>query len=213
MTPASYRCKTPGTAGAPDLPHHPPERIVVMPSEMFAESSAVISDCGRYRYRLDRDCAPDGRSFGPRMAWIMVNPSTADAEQDDATIRRVVGFSRRHSCFRVTVGNLFAYRATDVRELKRVADPVGPENDIYLRGIMHEAQCVVVAWGPLAKQPKGLRDRFKRVAEIAEQMKRPLWCFGTANDGQPRHPLMLAYDTPLVPWSPEPGIRTSGGEG
>jgi hypothetical protein len=134
------------------------------------------------------------------MAWIMVNPSTADGETDDATIRKVVGFSRRHNCFRVTVGNLFAYRATDVRELKRVADPVGPENDDYLRRIIHEAQCVVVAWGPLAKQPRALRGRFRRVVELADG--KPLRCFGTANDGHPRHPLMLPYDTPLIEWSP-----------
>lgn len=136
-------------------------------SDLLSESSAVISDCGLYRYRLDRDYAPAGRSFGPRMAWIMVNPSTADAETDDATIRKVVGFARRHNCSRVTVGNLFAYRATDVRELRNAADPIGPDNDDYLKRIIREAQCVVVAWGPLAKQPKHLRDRFKRVIEIA----------------------------------------------
>jgi hypothetical protein len=173
-----------------------------MDSDLFVDSSAVISDCGLYRYRLDRDYAPVGRSFGPRMAWIMVNPSTADAETDDATIRKVAGFARRHSCFRVTVGNLFAYRATDVRELKTAVDPVGPENDDYLRQIMDEAQCVVVAWGPVAKQPKPLRHRYGRVVELAQG--KPLWCFGTAQDGHPRHPLMLAYDTPLVPWKASP---------
>jgi hypothetical protein len=165
-----------------------------------AASSAIISECGLYRYRLDRDAAPAGRSFGPRMAWIMVNPSTADAETDDATIRKVVGFSRRHNCFRVTVGNLFAYRATDVRALKSASDPIGPDNDGHLRQIIREAQCVVVAWGPVAKQPKSLRDRFKQVVELASD--KSLWCFGTANDGHPRHPLMLAYDTPLIPWGP-----------
>jgi len=170
-----------------------------MAEGLFAEGSAVISPCERYRYRLDREAAPAGRSFGPRMAWIMVNPSTADGETDDATIRKVVGFSRRHGCFRVTVGNLFAYRATDVRELKSAADPVGPDNDEHLKRIIREAQCVVVAWGLLAKQPKALRDRYRRIVELASG--KPLWCFGTAADGHPRHPLMLAYETPLVPWT------------
>lgn len=169
-------------------------------TDLLTNSSAVISDCGQYRYRLDRDLVPLGRAFGPRMSWIMVNPSTADAENDDATIRKVIGFSRRHNCFRVTVGNLFGLRATDVRELKRADDPVGPENDEYLRRIMEDAQCVVVAWGPLAKQPKHLRGRFHRVREIAAQLGKPLWCLGTAKDGHPRHPLMLAYETPLVRW-------------
>jgi hypothetical protein len=103
----------------------------------------------------------------------------------------------------VTVGNLFAYRATDVRELKNAADAVGPDNDEHLRQMMREAQCVVVAWGPLAKQPKALRGRFRRVVELAGG--KPLWCFGTANDGQPRHPLMLGYDTPLIAWNTREG--------
>jgi hypothetical protein len=79
--------------------------------------SAVISPCGAYRYRLER---PD--VFGDfSTAVIMVNPSTADATENDATIRKLIGFRNHHSWGHIIVGNLFAYRATDVRELGAVA--------------------------------------------------------------------------------------------
>lgn len=158
--------------------------------------SAIISPCGLFRYRLERHAL----SGAGAVAWIMVNPSTADASQDDATIRKVIGFSNRMGAGWAIVGNKFAYRATDVRELKTCRDPTGPENDAHLADIIREAPTVIVAWGPLAKLPKHLHRRWRRIAEMADGIGRPLMCFGTAQDGHPRHPLMLAYDTPLVEW-------------
>lgn len=158
--------------------------------------SAIISDCGLYRYRLERH----GLSGAGSVAWIMVNPSTADATEDDPTIRKVIGFSERMGAGWAIVGNKFAYRATDVRDLRGARDPGGPENDAHLAAIMRDAATVIVAWGPLAKLPPPLRRRWFKVARIADEIGRPLMCFGTAQDGHPRHPLMLAYDTPLVEW-------------
>ena len=159
---------------------------------------AIISDCGRYRYRLER---PD--VFGDTStAVIMVNPSTADATQDDATIRKLKGFRDRYGWGHLIVGNLFAYRATDVRELAKVSDPVGPENDQHLHDICREAQRVVFAWGPLAKQPKFWRHRWERVQQIAMSHGHvPVSIGEPAKDGHPKHPLMLPYDSPLLPWS------------
>lgn len=154
--------------------------------------SAIISECGKYRYRLEREIGD-----GPAVAWIMVNPSTADADTDDATIRKVIGFSRRLGFGRVIVGNLFALRATDVRELARATDPVGPQNAEYLEQIRNADATVIVAWGPTAKQPPAWRNRRWRTATAKFTN---LMCLGTAKDGHPRHPLMLAYDTPLIPW-------------
>lgn len=158
--------------------------------------SAVLSDCGLYRYRLERH----GLLGAGGVAWIMVNPSTADAKEDDATIRKVIGFTNRLGGGWAVVGNKFAYRATDVKELRRVADPRGPENDAHLEQIMAAAPVVIAAWGPLGKLPPHLRKRWRTVAAIADRVGAKLMCFGTAQDGQPRHPLMLAYDTPLVEW-------------
>ena len=86
--------------------------------------SAVISDCGQYRYRLERNTVGGGAT-----AVIMVNPSTADATENDATIRKPIGFGQHHRWGRLLVGNLFAYRATDVRKVGRGFDPIGPDND------------------------------------------------------------------------------------
>ncbi len=164
--------------------------------------SAIISPCGLYRYRLERDLG--GMIAGPTVAWIMVNPSTADAEKDDPTIRKVIGFSRKLGAARVVVGNLFAFRATDIKELRTAADPVGPENDRHLWHMMAEADQIVVAWGPCAKLPKPLRERWREVVSAAELLGPPPVCIGTAGDGHPLHPLMPSYSRPILPWQ-KPG--------
>lgn len=160
-------------------------------------TSAIISPCGLYRYRLERQSPGDGQT-----TVIMVNPSTADATQDDATIRKLIGFGQRHQWGRIVVGNLFAYRATDVRDLQRVRDPIGPHNDTYLLDMLREADRVIVAWGPVTKQPKHLRDRYRRIEQMARMVSRELSSIGEpAKCGHPKHPLMLPYNSPILPWS------------
>lgn len=160
---------------------------------------AIISPCGKYRYRLDR---PD--VFGDfSTAVIMVNPSTADATVDDATIRKLIGFRDRKGWGNLIIGNLFAYRATDVRELARAYDPIGEGNDPALLAIMSEASQLIVAWGPLSKQPRFHRGRWRQVMDIARLCDLTPLCIGEpAKCGHPKHPLMLPYDSPILPWSP-----------
>lgn len=162
--------------------------------------SAVISPCGKYRYRLER---PD--VFGDfSTAIIMVNPSTADATKNDATIRKLIGFRNLYGWSNLIVGNLFAYRATDVRELATADDPIGPDNDYHLRHIIGEAQRVIVAWGPVTKQPKHLRDRWLCIPALAQPLGKPMLSIGApAKCGHPCHPLMLAYANKPQPWSPQ----------
>lgn len=159
--------------------------------------SAVISGCGQYRYRLERD-----GSGGGATAIIMVNPSTADADLDDATIRKLRGFGERNAWGRLIVGNLFAYRATDVRELGKVSDPIGPENARHIAAILSDADRVIFAWGPVAKQPFYKRHVWRAVDYAARAMalKEPHSIGPVANCGHPKHPLMLAYSLPIVPW-------------
>ncbi len=159
--------------------------------------SAIISECGAYRYRLERD------HIGPvTVAVVMVNPSTADGQTDDATIRKLRGFGQRHQWGRIIVGNLFAYRATDVRQLAHTADPIGRENDDHLIQMFAEAHQVIVAWGPLAKQPKQWRNRYMNVLSLIDGAGLDPYCIGApAKDGHPRHPLMLAYAEPIQKWS------------
>lgn len=158
--------------------------------------TAIISDCGRYRYRLERQCAGEGAT-----AIIMVNPSTANAYTDDATIRKLRGFGDRNQWGRLIVGNLFAYRATDVRNLGKTTDPAGlPENDMHLMRMFREADRIIVAWGPITKQPRYHRGRWRKVMDLIDDGREVFRIGAPAQCGHPKHPLMLPYDSPIVPW-------------
>jgi hypothetical protein len=157
------------------------------------EVSAVISECGKYRYSLERGM-PGFRA----MHWIMLNPSTADANTDDPTIRKCVGFARHHGCARITVHNLFAVRATDPREMLKHSDPVGPENWMHvekmLKGASIANERVICAWGSHGK----FMDQDETVMGWIENANIKPLCFGYCSNGTPRHPLMLAYSTPMA---------------
>lgn len=159
--------------------------------------SAVLSDCGTWRYRLERSL---GLLDGPRLAFFGVNPSTADAELDDATVRKWRGFAARASSPAFIVGNVFAFRATDVKELGRAPDPVGPENDRHLAEIIADADILVPCWGNQDKVPQPVRHRFEVVRRLLFASGKPVKVFGLTASGDPKHPLMLGYDTPLVDW-------------
>ena len=156
---------------------------------------AVISDCGKYRYRLDRDV--DGMFGGHIYAFFGVNPSTADADIDDATVRKWQGFVRRWEGARFIVGNVFAYRATDVKELAKADAPIGPLNDRYISSICEEADILVPCWGDRGKLPKRLRHHLDFALAYIGACGKPVMCFGLSKSGDPLHPLMLGYDTTL----------------
>jgi len=153
-----------------------------------------------YRVRLERDV--DGLFGTTTAALIGVNPSTADATANDQTIRKDMGFARLHGWRRIIKGNKFGFRATDVRELAQAADPIGPETDLYLEQIIRDADIVVACWGRLGKLPARLRDRWRDVAAIADNVGKPLYCLGTADDGHPLHTLTLPYSARLQLWNP-----------
>lgn len=173
---------------------------------------AVLSPCNRYRYELRRQNGVfGGRPKGRTVAWIMLNPSTADASEDDPTIRKVRGFSSRWGFEHVIVVNLFAWRATDPREMIEVAsnyrariagrdgayarcpDPVGPDNDQYIDRAAAEAELVVCGWGANARKADRLR-----VGAVLERLDRSkLHTLKLTAAGDPGHPLMLPYWLPL----------------
>lgn len=164
--------------------------------------SAIISSCGKYRYRLERDVQDDGKVF----AFFGINPSTADASLDDATVRKWRGFTQRNGGRRFIVGNAFAYRATDVRELGALSldDALGAEHWEHWAAICKEADVLVPCWGSSFKVPQqhrcGLRALGYFIAGCAASMGKPMLHFGLTANGDPKHPLMLGYDTPLTPW-------------
>jgi hypothetical protein len=156
--------------------------------------SARLSRCGRYRYLLERRWAD-----GPALAWVMLNPSTADAEVDDPTIRRVVRFTSAAGYSAVVVANLYALRATDGRQLTGHPDPVGPGNARVLDHLARRGGLIVAAWGAAAS-----RDRVAAVL-TGPLAGAHLRCLGTTSDRQPRHPLYLPSAQPLQPYpTPDP---------
>ena len=158
--------------------------------------SAILSRCGKYRYRLTRSVGMGDRV----VAFIGVNPSTADATTDDATVRKWCGFARRWGFDRVEVVNLFAYRSTNVRALANVHDPVGPENDRHIADVLSATSLVVPCWGSASKIPFGLCMRIGIVRCMLEATDVEMMSLGTTKHGDPKHPLMLGYDTQLEPW-------------
>jgi len=159
---------------------------------------ATISGDGLYRYWLARNWSNDL----PTLGWIMLNPSTADAELDDLTLTKCIGFARQHGYGRVLLANLYAYRSTDPRQLANVADPIGPENLMYLERLCEQSAEVVVAWGnatSVRALPVWAEAVTNALASMERHRKRPL-CLGTTMNGAPRHPSRLAYETPFQAW-------------
>lgn len=148
-------------------------------------SDAVISPCGTYRYSLGRSWTT---SCWPVVLWVMLNPSTADADADDPTIRKCIGFSKRWGMGAMRVVNLYALRSKDPRALRSHRDPVGPDNDDWIRESVNGKSLIVVAWGAHADS-----DRELQVLGIIPGSK----CLGRTKNGRPRHPLMLPYSTEL----------------
>lgn len=149
------------------------------------QRDAVLSPDGRYRYWLARTW-----DDGPRVCWVMLNPSTADASIDDPTIRRCIRFSRDWGYAGLVVVNLFAWRSTDPRELRTASDPVGPQNWAWIRSSMEKSERTVAAWGAGVEPVAHLRDQVENGDE-------QVWCLGTTKDGHPRHPLYVRADTQL----------------
>lgn len=171
-------------------------------------NGAVISKCGTYRYCLSRQWEP-----GTLVNFIMLNPSTADATVDDPTIRRCIGFAKAWGHGGIVVTNLFAYRTTSPKELRRVAEerrgsdsrfgtetrpcPVGDDNDAVLLAQALRASLVVAAWGNhgwIDGRDAIVRHRLRRQHGIA------LYHLGLTKQDRPRHPLYLRKDTQPEIW-------------
>jgi hypothetical protein len=154
---------------------------------------ATFDATSTYRYSLWRTW--DGSL--PRVAFIMLNPSTADHRTDDPTIRRCMDFGRRWGYGSVLVVNLFAYRTPSPAELARARHPIGPENDRYLMAAGRRSAAVVAAWGVHG----ALHGRDAQVLELLGLRRRkPLLCLGTTSAGHPRHPLYLHRETRPMPF-------------
>lgn len=158
--------------------------------------TATISPCGLYRYRLERTVG----MTGPVYAFFGINPSTADASQDDATVRKWIGFTKKWGGSRFIVGNVFAYRSTDVKALATIDDPFGDAIGDHTTEIINDADILVPCWGDTDKVPPKLQFAFDVLMDALVSSGKPVMHLGLTKGGDPKHPLMLAYDTPLMPW-------------
>ncbi len=162
------------------------------------ERSAVLSDDGLYRYRLDRWWGP-----GPRVCWVMLNPSTADAEVDDPTIRRCIGFAKTWGYDGITVVNLYPFRAANPADLKAwLRRGIGVmkaryDNGLHVDAATSRSAIVIAAWGAHTNE--------KTVPW------HPVWHhLGLTKDGHPRHPLYVKGDTKPLSYAALPA-STDGG--
>lgn len=190
----------------------------------YVSKGATISKCGRYRYRLWREwrgthdrknwrwltdsrgrVEKDGAGFdlGEPLActFIMLNPSTADGSQDDATIRKCVSFAKRWKYERLEVVNLFAFRATDPKALLALNhsdDPVGPDNLDHVEQATLSTRCglVVAAWGVHGRHLEQHQQVWGWTG------RDHLLALGFTKAGDPRHPLYVRGDVELQEYRP-----------
>jgi hypothetical protein len=153
------------------------------------ERTAQFSRCGQYRYRLGRRWGD-----GPAILWIMLNPSTADAERDDPTIRRCIGFSRAWGFGAMEVVNLFALRTPDTAALRAHTAPIGPRNDRVIRAAAPAARPRIAAWGALPWAAS-------RANEVRTLLGGRWLCLSQTASGAPRHPLYAAASLRTVPFA------------
>jgi hypothetical protein len=141
---------------------------------------AVLSDDKKYRYLLRRAWG----SGGKKVAFICLNPSTADALSDDQTVRKCIGFAKSWGGTELLIGNLFAYRSTDPSVLRTVDDPIGEHNDAWLEKIAMEADILVAGWGLHG-------SLHSRDLVVKERFAGKINALRLTNSGMPSHPLYL----------------------
>jgi len=155
-----------------------------LPTESWAE----FDQQRIYRYMLLRKWNNHGL-----VAIIGLNPSTADEYEDDPTIRRCRGFAQQWGYGGIVMLNLFGFRATDPGQLKKTVDPIGPENDLYIKSWVAASDIIVAAWGAYGS----IHGRDDAVKEILRSSGRSVQCLGRTKQGHPRHPLYMPRSTPL----------------
>lgn len=160
-------------------------------------SRASFSADGRYRYILSRRWGDLERT----VTFILLNPSTADAEHDDPTMRRCIQFAKDWGFSALHVVNLFAWRATDPKWMRRAAvDPIGLNNDAWIREACAGSDMVVCAWG----EHGTYLGRSHHVKKILVDGPAPhkIHALRFNRSGEPAHPLYMPKHTKPMPWTP-----------
>ncbi|MEE8046351.1 MAG: DUF1643 domain-containing protein [Dehalococcoidia bacterium] len=151
-------------------------------------NTAHFSECGQFRYLLTREFGGESTCL-----FVMLNPSTADAERNDPTIRRCISFARREGFGRLEVVNIYAFRSASPSVLFAAEDPVGAANDTTIAAALDRANLVIAAWGNHAES-----GRVAEVIGLIASSGKLAKCFGLTKRKQPKHPLYLRVDVGLV---------------
>lgn len=166
-------------------------------------NGAAFSPCRTYRYALWRYVGePHQTHLGNFCMFVGLNPSTADEKKNDPTIRRCMAFAKAWGHTALVMCNLFAFRATDPRDLLLQREPVGPENDHYLATLAKGASIIVAAWGAHARH---YPTRVRTVRALLPELHH----LQLTREGHPGHPLYLSQhldDGTLR--TPKPWVRT-----
>jgi len=164
----------------------------------YTTKGAILSADGVYRYSLKRIWD----ETKPKVLFIMLNPSTADADKDDRTIGRIVNFAQSWGYGGAYVANLYAFRSTDPKGIETTADPIGPDNRQHIQSLIGSVDRVLYAWGNEKTEPQWLR----------ELVKEP-FCIALSKKGIPRHPLYLSGDSQPMLYLRDPCQEEEGGAG
>ncbi len=157
-----------------------------------APSTAVYSDCERYRYSLTRIWQPQGL----RVLFVMLNPSTATEVQNDPTVERCERRARALGFGGFQVTNIFAWRDTDPRKMRAASDPIGPQNDTTISEGVAGADQIIAAWGAHGAH----LARGASVEALLRDADRTIHHLGLTKQGHPKHPLYIAYACQPEPW-------------
>ncbi len=156
--------------------------------------TAEFSPCRTWRYVLRRRWSSE-----PAIAFVLLNPSTADETEDDPTIRRCIGYARAWGYGALTLGNLFAFRATKPKNMRAAPDPVGPANDDALLALTLESDGrVICGWGAHGAH----QGRSAEVYRLLRQWAVVPQALAVTAAGEPGHPLYLRGDLKPAPWAP-----------
>jgi len=157
-----------------------------------AASTAIYSDCEKYRYALTRIWDDGGR----KVSFVMLNPSTATEVQNDPTVERCERRARALGFGAFRVCNIFAWRDTDPFKMRKAAEPIGPGNDEAIADACDWADMAVCAWGTHGEH----LGRGPQVAKIMRATQAPLYHLGLSKAGHPKHPLYIAYSQQPMLW-------------
>ena len=158
-------------------------------------SHKTVKKLSTYRYRLERDISPSGDVV---IAYIGINPSIADESIDDNTVKNLKVFSANNNARKMIIGNVFAYRSTDVKGLSKTTDPIGLDNDKELELIINEADILVPFGGSRTKLRVALRPRLDEVMSMLVKSGKPIKALGVTSTNDPRHPQGVSYKTMLI---------------